>query len=227
MCRDGCKRWSYADNFGVLAHDADCTNAHLAINGTHFLLRPHHKLKKLARATCRSIVDRMFLSPAVQKRMTGKYSIDVSGGSKFMSRTTNMLGLRGYVLDANFGPLYDVTQLFALTRNRQNVSAGNRVAGMISPPRQQTSWSSKVISASAAIANWLHLACMPWILEHPCGSWLWDVPKIEILAAQLRTAWALIDFCVFVSRIRTHIVSGWKRGQQKWAGTGGRSAGTV
>ena len=29
---------------------------------------------------------------------------------------------------------------------------------------------------------------MPWILEHPCDSWLWAVPKIQTRAAQLRTA---------------------------------------
>ena len=38
---------------------------------------------------------------------------------------------------------------------------------------------------------------MPWILEHPCDLWLWDVPNIEALAAQPRTAWALADLCVF------------------------------
>ena len=36
----------------------------------------------------------------------------------------------------------------------------------------------------------------PQVLEHPCGSWLWDVPQIQTLAAQLR---AVADFCIFGS----------------------------
>ena len=73
---------------------------------------------------------------------------------------------------------------------------------MISPPRQRAPCSPKDISASAAIAELLHCARRPWILEHPCESWLWDVPKIRTLAAQLRTAWALAGLCVFGSSCR-------------------------
>ena len=73
-------------------------------------------------------------------------------------------------------------------------SAGKFVTAMISPPRQHSSCSSKVLSASAAIANSLYRARMPWILEHPCDSWLWNVLKIEALAAQSRTSWTLAFF---------------------------------
>ena len=97
---------------------------------------------------------------------------------------------------------YAVSQPFVLTRIRQDVSAGKYVAGMISPPRQHTSGSPKIISVSAAIARLLHRARMPSILEHPCGSCLWDVPQIEALAAQLRKAWALADVCIFCSQYR-------------------------
>ena len=96
-----------------------------------------------------------------------------SGGSGFLTKATQHLGLRGYVLDTKFGPRYDVTQPLVLTRIRQDVSAGKCVSGMISLPRQRTSSSSKVISATASIATLLHRARMPWILEHPCDSWLW------------------------------------------------------
>ena len=41
---------------------------------------------------------------------------------------------------------------------------------------------------------------MPWILERPCDLWLWDVPKIQTLAAQPCTAWALADFSFFEIR---------------------------
>ena len=50
---------------------------------------------------------------------------------------------------------------------------------------------------SVVIANLLHRARMLWLLEHWCESWLWEVPKIQILAAQPRTAWALAVFLFF------------------------------
>ena len=52
---------------------------------------------------------------------------------------------------------------------------------LISPPRQHSSCSSKIIAASAAIAVLLHRARMPWILEHSCDLWLRDLPKIKAL----------------------------------------------
>ena len=128
--------------------------------------------------------------------MTGKYMLDVFGGPGFLEKASNDLGLRGYVLDTKLGPRYDVTKPLVLTRIREDVSAGKCVAGLISLARLHTS-SSQVISASASIANMLHRARMLWILEHPCDSWLWDVPKIDALAAQLRTAWDLRG-CVYV-----------------------------
>ena len=88
-------------------------------------------------------------------------------------KTTHHLFLRFYMLEKKFRPRYDVTIPLVLTRNRQDVSAGKCVAGMTSPPRQHTSCSHKVISASAAIANLRHRARMSWILEHPSESWLW------------------------------------------------------
>ena len=60
---------------------------------------------------------------------------------------------------------------------------------MISLPRRHISCPFKVISASAAISNLLHRARMLRILDHPCESWLWDVPKLQTLAARPRTVW--------------------------------------
>ena len=120
------------------------------------------------------------------------------GGFGFLSKTTNASGLRCHVLDTKFVPRCDVTQPLVLTGIRQDISARKCVARMISPPRQHTSCSSKVISASASIDNLLHRARMPWILEHPCDSWLCDVPEIQTLAPQPRTAWALAFFYVFL-----------------------------
>ena len=122
--------------------------------------------------------------------------LDVFGGPGFLAKATNHPGLSSYVLDTKFGPIYDVT------KPPLDVSYGKCVAGMISPPRQHTWCSPKVFFASAAIANLLHRARMHWILEHLCDRSLWDVPKIQTLAAQPRTGWALTDFCDFGSPCR-------------------------
>ena len=143
------------------------------------------------RATCRGVVDQAIADPVVRKRtksMCLTCSVDLAS-----------LGVRGNVLDTKFGPRYDVKKPLVLTRIRQDVSAEKGVAAMISPPRQHTSCSSKIISASASIAYLLHRDRMLWIVEHPCDSWLWDVPKLQTLAVQLRTVWALADFCILGS----------------------------
>ena len=93
--------------------------------------------------------------------------------------------LRGYVLDTKIGPMYDVTQPLVLIGIPQDVSAGKCVAAMISPPRQYTSCSSKVVSVNAAIANLLHRARMPWILEHSCDSLFWTYRKSRLLRHSL------------------------------------------
>ena len=49
-------------------------------------------------------------SPPTHKRMTGKYMLDVFGGSGFRTKARNYSGLRGFVLDTKFGLRYDVTQ---------------------------------------------------------------------------------------------------------------------
>ena len=114
--------------------------------------------------------------------MTVKYFIDVFGD-----------------MDTKFVSWFDVTQPIVLSRIRQDVSVGKCVARKISLPRVHTSCSSKVISATASIASLLHRVRMPWILEHTCGSWLWDVLKNP---ARPCTAWALADCCVFGSPCR-------------------------
>ena len=76
----------------------------------------------------------------------------------------------------------------------------------------------------------LHRARVPWILEDPCHSRLWNVPKIQALAGQPHTAWALAGFCVFGSpyRKRTLFLDGnvdgrdWHRVGRRCFGTGGR-----
>ena len=108
------------------------------------------------------------------------------GGSGFLSKATNHLGLRGHVPDTKSGLRCYVTQSLVITRIRQDVSAGKCVAGMLSPPRQNTWCSSTVMSASDAIASLLRRARMPWIFEYPCDSWLWDVPKINVFGSPCR-----------------------------------------
>ena len=95
------------------------------------------------RATCRGIVDKATADPAVHKRMTAKYMLDVFGGSGILTKVTCHLGLLGYVLNTKFGSRYDVTKLFD----------GQCVAGMISPPLHHTGCHPKVMGASAPIAT--------------------------------------------------------------------------
>ena len=56
------------------------------------------------------------------------------------------------MLDTEFGPRCDVTNLLFLTRSQQEVSARKFVAAMISLPRLHNSRSSQDISAGASIA---------------------------------------------------------------------------
>ena len=48
--------------------------------------------------------------------MTGKYVLDVFGGSRFLTKATNQIVLRGYVLDTKFCPAYYVPKPLVLTR---------------------------------------------------------------------------------------------------------------
>ena len=155
------------------------------------------KLETLARRA-RGIVGRTVVNPPAHRHMTRKCLLDVFGGP-------------GYVLDTKFGPRYDVTKPFVLTRIRQDVSAGKCVAGMTS-----TSTTTHFVLSQSHFHQCCHrkLAspCSHALdfVEHPCDSWLWDVPKIQALAAQPRTFLALSDFC-FVgspSRERTLLLVG-------------------
>ena len=63
---------------------------------------------------------------------------------------------------------------------------------------------------------------MPWILEHLCDSWFWDVPKIKALAARPRMAWAPVEFSrtlFLVGKVDSRV---WHRTARKCGGTSGR-----
>ena len=107
----------------------------------------------------------------------------------------NHLGLCGCVLDTKFGRRYDVTKPLVLLRwkmCRSNDFTSTTAHLVLSPCHFSQCFNR----------YWLHRARKPWILEHPCESWLWDVPNIQILVAQPRTSWALAHFCVFGSPSR-------------------------
>ena len=55
-------------------------------------------------------VDEATAGPSVYKRIAGKYLLNVFDGSGFLAKAENHLGLRGHVLDTNFGPRYDVAK---------------------------------------------------------------------------------------------------------------------
>ena len=159
---------------------------------------------------CRGVVDKAFADPVVRKRMTGEYMQNVFGGSGFVAKATNHFGLRGFVLDTKCAPKYDVTKPLVLTRIREDVSAGKCVATMISPPRQE------IISANAAIAYLLHCSRMLWILEHPCDSWLWDVPTNRSSSGAASHGLGLADYSWYVAK-EANDASCWQCGKQRFA----------
>ena len=78
----------------------------------HLLFCPHrNKVETLASRAAVLLTKHVQIHPVVHRRVTGKYMLDEFGGSGFMSKATNHLGLRGYVLDTKFGPRHDVTHL--------------------------------------------------------------------------------------------------------------------
>ena len=122
------------------------------------------------------------------------------------SKATNHLGLRGHVLDMKFG-----SQAWRDTAP----------CSLFSPEFDNdfTHFHDNTLRAFPKLSlpvlpspTGFFVPRTPWILEHPSESWLWAVPKIEALAAQVRTAFALADYCTFGSPCR-NVVSGWKRGQ--------------
>ena len=179
-----------------------CSSKHVQGCNRHFCDSTAARFQNSARSaktrSCLGVVDKAFADPVILKRTTGKYVLDVFGGPGYLAKASNQLGLRGDVLNTKFGPKYDVTKPLIPTRIRQDISAGNCVAGMISPPRQHTSGSSKVIPASAAIANLLHRARMLWIHEQPCDLWLWSVPNIPDSCSTARHNLGLDGLCILV-----------------------------
>ena len=129
-----------------------------------------------------------------------------------MSIATNHLGSRGYVLD---------TKLATISTTRSPCSCQNST--------RHLRWKSvaavhfrhctpravpKLCPPMLPLLTCLHRARMTWILEHPCDSWLWDVPKLQTLATQPRTAWRIFD-CLVHSTGSVQCFSVWKRGQQR------------
>ena len=72
------------------------------------------------RATSRCVVDETISNPAAHRRMTGKCLIACSVALDSCQKRQIILALRGHVLDAKFGPRYDVTQPFVFNRIRQH-----------------------------------------------------------------------------------------------------------
>ena len=114
------------------------------------------------RTACRGVVDQAIADPAVHKRMTGKSMFDMFGGSSFVAKATNNVGLCGCVLDAKFGPRCYVTKPLVLTRIRQDVSAGTCVAGMMALPRLHL----RALPKSFPVLLFIDNSRMPWVLEH-------------------------------------------------------------
>ena len=104
-----------------------------------------------------------------------------------------------------------VTLPLVLARIRQDVSAGKCVAGMI---RLHTSCSSKVMSATASIANLLHRARMPWLVEHTCD--MGRAENRESFGTALGRP-GLWQIFFWISMQKANFDSGWMCGQQGFA----------
>ena len=73
-------------------------------SGKRLPLPVHHAPKQTGntRATCRGIMGRTFVHPPAHKRITGKYMLDIFGGTGCLAEKTNHLGFRGAVLNTKF-----------------------------------------------------------------------------------------------------------------------------
>ena len=146
--------------------------------------------------------------------MTGKFFIDVVGGSGFLSKATHHLGLRGYVLDTKFGSRCDVAQPFVLTRIRQEVSAGK-----MRRRKDLTSTTTHLVLSQNYFRHYFHrlLASsrMPWILEHPCDSWLCGrAENPDPCGAASHGLGPGRFLCFWISVQQANVVSGRECGQQ-------------
>ena len=152
------------------------------------------------RATC--VVDKATAGPAARKSMTGKYLLDMFGGAGFLSKATNDLGLRGYVLDTTFGTKYEVTKPLVLTWFRQDVPAGKCVAAVVSPPRPHTSCSSQKNEKRKSLnflvfSNFLNFVSSLPLPSSPC--WLGGLQKKEEKKEDKnREKHCFFSFCLFL-----------------------------
>ena len=144
---------------------------------------------------------------------------DVFDGPGVVGKATINLGLRGCVPDTKCGPRYDETEPLVLARIGLDVSAGkcdakNDVTSTTTNFVLSQSYSRQ--SGDVKIC-FIVLACLGFWNKR-LESWLWDVTKIQTLAAQTRTAGTLAFFLRFRITVQEATVSsGWERGQQRLA----------
>ena len=107
-------------------------------------------------------------------------------------------------------PKCDVTQLYVLTRIRQDVSSGTCVARMLSLPRQHIWCCHEVISASAAIANLLIvLACFGICNTRVIrGYWMCRTSRLLRRSFARLRLWRIFAFFGSPSRKRTLFLVG-------------------
>ena len=97
--------------------------------------------------------------------------LDVVGGLGFLAKTSNHLGLCGFVRDTKIVARFNVTKPFVLTSIRQDVPATTylRVPPKLFPPVPPLSTCFSVLA--------------------PCDSWLWNVPRKQTLAERIFVFW--------------------------------------
>ena len=175
----------------------DTTTAVVWRSTTALSLSRSDAIWKHSRDVPRFCDGRATASPAVRKRMTGKYR---------RVQWTWLLGEN--VKSSGIAWLcarHEVwTQVWRDTTSGSHQNSTGRLRWKMCRSNDFTSTSPQyvLLQSFSAITNLLHRARMLWVLEHTCDSWLRDVPKIQTIAAQHRTAWAVADFSVFGSPCR-------------------------
>ena len=82
-------QWNHHGSCTVSRHSAGSPTT---TSVTPLSLLPAPKQKGNTRATCRGVVNQAIADPAVCKLMSGKYMLEVFGGSGFVAKATNHLG---------------------------------------------------------------------------------------------------------------------------------------
>ena len=160
----------------------------------HSLLRPlRDKLETLVQRA-EVLLTKAILVPAVQKRMSGRYLLDVFGGSGFLATAANHLGLRGHWSQVRRGKA-PCSHQNSTRRLRWKLRHRN---DFTSPPRQHTSCSSQSYIRHCGHRKLASLCSHAVDSGTPvCFMVVGRSKNPDSCSTASPTAWAVADVCVF------------------------------